>query len=113
MRSVVEAFRIPGTKGADFIDDPALAASRFALVAMGFGSAMGFGIRDWGFERVTEAFGFADTLGQEQIDIVQQELTPFGECDDARCATGGEIGRLSEDPRVAQNAAPDEHPFHA
>src|SRR6186713_3563859 len=80
MRAVVDAFRIPGIQRPQLVDNPAIVASR-GLSTLGC-RAKGRGIRAW--RDVPEARGLARPLVQQQVDVLEQELSALGHGDLAR-----------------------------
>ena len=100
VRAVVEAFRIPSAQRAQLVDHPPLAAAR--------------GGRAWRWclegsrRNVPEARRFADALVAEQADVVEQKLAALATRHLTRRPTLPDVGRLRENPRVAQDPPADE-----
>src|SRR5262249_12036849 len=86
LRAALNTFREVGGQCTDFIDDPAVVGQGARLV---------------------------DPLVLEQLDVVEEEAAAIGGRNLARGAPGHHVFRLRQDPRVAQDAAADEHPFDA
>src|SRR5687767_4694874 len=59
---------------------------------------------------VAESTGFIHPFTEEESDVLEEKLTALLERDDVWTAAGREIGGLGEDPRIAEDTAPDEHP---
>ena len=58
---------------------------------------------------VPEPVGLTEALVHEQIDVIEQELATLDGGNLAQRAAGREVGRLLEDPRIAERAAADKH----
>ena len=86
MRSVVEAFRVPRRERAQLVDDPFVVARRTRLV---------------------------DALVLQHVDVVEEEASAVVERHVASGPAGGELFGLRENPRIAQDAASDEHAVDA
>src|SRR5262249_32303548 len=84
--SVLETLGVPRRERAQLIDDPSIVRHRACLV---------------------------DPLAQQQIYIVKEKATPILQRDEPWRTAGGEIVCLREDPRISQNAAPDENAVHS
>ena len=62
---------------------------------------------------VPEAFGVAQALLHQQVDVVEQEASAVGGGNGSRRSAGGEIRGLRENPRIAEDAAAYEHAVDA
>ena len=58
---------------------------------------------------MTKPLWLVFTLIEQQIDVVEQELASFAHRDGAWLVPGGEIRRLRENPRIAEDTAADEN----
>src|SRR4249920_3866939 len=98
MRSVLEALRIPGAERPKLVDDPALAAA----------GRRGDRILAW--RGVPEPGALSGALVQKQLEIGEQEPAPLLERNQRRRRAARGLGRLPEDPRIAQGTAADKDP---
>ena len=57
-----------------------------------------------------DSAGLTDALGQ-QLDVLEQKPAAILERDGTRRQSASEIGRLRQNPRIAQHTAADEHAF--
>src|SRR2546425_10020757 len=60
-----------------------------------------------------ETLGFSDTLGEQHVDVIEEETSPVLQSDLPWRSSGRQIGGLRENPRIAQHPATDEHSFDA
>ena len=59
--------------------------------------------------KVPEPFALVDPFVEQQLDVVAQELSPLTQRDDPWRTARGHVGRLCQDPRVAQDAAANQN----
>src|SRR6478735_4979505 len=93
LSTTVEPLRVPGTKGANLVDDPAFTADRFPLIWRGVACA--------GRRGMPEPRGLVDVLVQQQLHVVEQELATLVIANHSRPAPFDQIPRLREDPGIA------------
>src|SRR5688572_9630021 len=100
MGAAVEALRIPAAQRPDLVDHPAFAPSRLVVCEHRTGSGM------------TKAVRLVDPFVEQQLDIVEQKLAAIRHRHLTRRPPGSNVGRLREDPWVAEYAAADKHTAH-
>src|SRR5471032_1751693 len=100
MRAAVEPLRVPGAERAELVDNPPVVACRR-------------GMRRRVAHSVAETLWLADALVEQQLDVIEKELTALRRTDGAHWTTCREVGRLRQNPRIAQHTPANKHALDA
>src|SRR5262249_2269579 len=104
-----DALGVIPTERANLVDNPAVVAliTGFEVLASGSGGGgRRLEARGWGF-RLRDVLAHAFVF--QQRDVVEQELSALGISDGAWLASAHEIRALRQNPRIAQDAASNQH----
>src|SRR5688572_30136426 len=103
VRPAFQALCIPGAQSPEFVDDPPVVPVTLALTPRFFRAR----------RHVPKPRVLVYPLVEQQLDVIEQELSALLE---RHCPHGQaveQILRLRQNPRVAKHAAPDEHAAHS